>query len=367
MTTSPHYNLLVPRLDRTGPCNVAVDLGVAAAAAGWQVTLIYLSGPVAREDLTGIADVRRFKFVDFFKLHGVVHTHCLRPDIVGAVLRLNRRCVVLTTLHNYFLFDLSFDHSRWKVRLAWWAWRWAISRLHYRVCISQAMRRYYTRLIPALSFELAYNFRPGPLIESENQPASEPPHPANAWMQDQRRKSRLCLVYVGSLSKRKNLLALLDALAASSDLSLVLCGQGPMLITLEHSVAALDLTDRVFFAGQVADPQCIVIHADALVLASFAEGLPLVVIEAARVGVPAVLSNIAVHRELAALGLGLTFERHRFSNFANVARQAAAMSSAADKHNLKMAWQTHFAPEVGFARYARLLKLTHPVPEKRTP
>jgi glycosyltransferase involved in cell wall biosynthesis len=356
MTTSRHYTLLVPRLDRTGPCNVAVDVGTAAANAGWRVSLLYLSGSPLRADLQDFAQVRRFVLGDIFSLQGVVHTHCLRPDLLGALLALNRRCIVLTTLHNYFLFDLSFDHARWKVRVAWWAWRWAISRLSYRVCISKAMRRYYCRLIPERSFDLAYNFRPDVSLRPQAGPdiLSTQVHPAAAWMNDQRRRARLCLVYVGSLSQRKNLLGLLRALALAPDLSLVLCGQGPSKNALLHCVNTSSLQDRVLFAGQVQQPEDVVSNADALVLASFAEGLPLAVIEAARVGVPAVLSNIAVHRELAAMGLGLTFERHRFSDFAVVARQTATMASASGKSRLKDIWREHFSPEVGFAQYARL-------------
>jgi L-malate glycosyltransferase len=357
MITSRHYTLLVPRLDRTGPCNVAVDVGEAAALAGWHVTLLYLSGSPLRDDLRGFAEVRRFRLADAFRLKGVVHTHCLRPDLFGALLTLNRRCVVLTTLHNYFLYDLSFDHARWKVRLAWCGWRWAISRMHHRVCISQAMCRYYGRLIPHKKFDLAYNFRPELKSNAEavRHPLPMEAHSATVWMSNQRRQARLCLVYVGSLSLRKNLLGLLRALVRAPDLSLVLCGQGPLRNELERCVAALALDDRVFFAGQLQAPEHVLRQADALVLASFAEGLPLVVIEAARLGVPAILSNIAVHRELEALGLGLTFDRHGFSNFAAIARHAASKTSAEHKLRLRAAWRRHFAPEVGFAQYAQLL------------
>lgn len=351
MTTSRNYTLLVPRLDRTGPCNVAVDIGQAAAAAGWTVTLLFLSGDSRRDDLAGFAVVRRFRLSDVIRLRGVVHTHCLRPDLVGALLTWNRRCVVLTTLHNYFLIDLGFDHRRWQVRLAWFFWKHAIARMHRRVCISNAMRRYYRRLLPGQTFELAYNFRP-----SLGATAQETDADISRWMTSQRSAGRICLAYVGSLSQRKNLLALIQAIARSPELALVVCGQGPLRPALEQAIAAQHVSDRVALAGQVAQPAAVLAVADLLVLPSHAEGLPLVVIEAARLGVPSLLSNIAVHRELAVLGLGLTFDRHGFKDLSLKARQLANRATPAFRREVVALWQEHFSPEVGFARYQRLIE-----------
>ena len=219
MTTSRHYTLLVPRLDRTGPCNVAVDVGHAAVSAGWTVRLLFLSGVLGRDDVQGFAEVRRFRLSDLLHLDGVVHTHCLRPDLIGALLSFNRRCEVLTTLHNYFLIDLGFDHPRWRVRCAWFVWRWAIARHRHRVCISNAMRRYYRRLLPGQSFDRVYNFRPardGSLDAADSRTVH--------WIAAQRDASRTCLVYVGSLSRRKNLLPLIQALSSEPTLALMLCG-----------------------------------------------------------------------------------------------------------------------------------------------
>src|SRR5574340_385822 len=90
MTTSRRYTLIVPRVDHTGPCNVAVDLARAAAAAGWAVQILYLSGTPSRDVGDAAIPVRRVRFGDLFSLRGVLHTHCLRPDLLGALLRRHR-------------------------------------------------------------------------------------------------------------------------------------------------------------------------------------------------------------------------------------------------------------------------------------
>lgn len=362
MTTSRRYTLIVPRVDRTGPCNVAVDLARAAAAAGWSVQLLYLSGTPSRDVGDAAIPVRRVRIADLFSLRGVVHTHCLRPDLLGALLRLNRRCLVLTTLHNYFLFDLAFDHSRWKVRLAWWIWSRAIARLHHRVCISQAMRRYYRRLLPGSTFDLAYNFRTASV-------GAPPPLSATLkdWVSRQRSRGRIRITYVGSLSPRKNLLPLVRAVAAAPELALVLCGEGPLRPALEAAIAEHDAADRVVLAGQVARPDGVLAQVDMLVLPSLAEGLPLVVIEAASMGVPSLMSNICVHRELAALGLGTTFERHGFGRFREAAHRLAAQSSPAARERLVALWRQRFSPEPGFAAYERLFGAPTPRGSSDTP
>lgn len=350
MTTSRRYTLITPRLDRTGPCNVAVDIGRAALANGWQVSLLYLSEGPGRDDVQGFTEVRRFRWSDLLRTRGVVHTHCLRPDLMGWLLSWNRNCKTLTTLHNYFLIDLGFDHPQWQVRASWGLWRRAIAGLDHRVCISEAMCRYYRRVLPQLDFDLAYNFR------SELLSPPAPPAPDLAiWLTEQTALGRVKLAYVGGLVPRKNLLPLLDAISRAPELSLILCGQGPQMTELRTRAKALGLDDRVLFAGQVLNPESIVAACDILVLPSHAEGLPLVTIEAARVGRPCLLSNIAVHRELASLGLGETFDRHRFSDFRERALSIARAVSPQSQLALKKLWQERFSDTAGFAQYVRLL------------
>ncbi len=350
MTTSRRYTLVTPRVDNTGPCNVAVDIGRAAAAEGWQVTLLYLSGVVQRDDLTTFAEVRRWRLSDIWSIEGVVHTHCLRPDLVGWLHTWTSRCTVLTTLHNYFLFDLGFDHSPWRVRLAWALWSRALSRFDHRVCISAAMRRYYRRTLPKLQFDLAYNFRDEPATEVPDTPPA-----ITEWLKVQRVADRFVLAYVGSLSERKNVVALLSAVAQLPELALVLCGQGPLAQALRDEVSRSDLSVRVFLAGHVQNPSAIVSMSDLLVLPSHSEGLPLVVIEAAREGRRTLMSNIAVHRELAALGLGSTFDRYRFTDFRAKIHELVTVRGKSPDPNVIAIWRQRFSSTNGFKQYARLV------------
>lgn len=352
MTTLPTYNILVPRIDRTGPCNVAIDIGNEAASCGFRVQLLYLSpSSTARTDLGAFAEVRRFRVTDFFQLHGVLHTHCLRPDIIGGLISNLGRCKTITTLHNYFKIDLGFDHSPWKVKLSWLAWKWAIRQTDHVACISKSMLRYYAREIPSAKLKLAYNFRgyPEKLLSTLPKESSE-------WCLHQRQNGRIILAFVGGLNPRKNVARLLKAIESSPDLSLLCCGSGvEMEKLLEILKENPSLAERVLMVGQTQNPVAYITAADMLVLPSMAEGLPLVVIEAARAGRPCLLSNIAVHRELAALGLGRTFDRKRFLNFSEQARAIARSHTATSEKFLKNIWQSRFSPGAGFKPYRAMI------------
>ncbi|MGH9019670.1 MAG: glycosyltransferase family 4 protein [Acidimicrobiales bacterium] len=101
------------------------------------------------------------------------------------------------------------------------------------------------------------------------------------------------LLFVGSLIERKGPDVLIRALS-SVDLGCVFIGDGPMRASLERLAAREGVSDRVVFLGAV-DPSEVQRYyggAEALVLPSVSEGVPLVAVEALRAGTPVVASNL---------------------------------------------------------------------------
>lgn len=117
------------------------------------------------------------------------------------------------------------------------------------------------------------------------------------------------LVCVARLSVEKGHLILFEALAALRDegvnFSCTLVGDGPMRAELEARVAALDLSDRIIFAGAQPPAQVAGFYAaaDAAVLASFGEGIPLVLMEAMAHGRPVVSTRVGGIPELVEPGV----------------------------------------------------------------
>ncbi|MCB9655201.1 MAG: glycosyltransferase family 4 protein [Deltaproteobacteria bacterium] len=112
------------------------------------------------------------------------------------------------------------------------------------------------------------------------------------------------LVSVGRLSAQKGQLLLIEALAearkAGVDARLVLVGDGELRHEVEAKIEALNLKDRVTITGWVGEAEIrnYIRQSRALVLPSFAEGLPVVIMEALAMGRPVVSTVIAGIPEL---------------------------------------------------------------------
>jgi colanic acid/amylovoran biosynthesis glycosyltransferase len=112
------------------------------------------------------------------------------------------------------------------------------------------------------------------------------------------------LVCTGRMVSAKGHRILLEALAplvaSGIDLTCTLIGDGPERKSLEAMCVELGIAERVRFLGAMAHGPTLaeVAKADVFVLASFAEGLPVALMEAMALGVPCVSTTIAAIPEL---------------------------------------------------------------------
>jgi glycosyltransferase involved in cell wall biosynthesis len=115
---------------------------------------------------------------------------------------------------------------------------------------------------------------------------------------------RTHLVAIGRLAEQKGQLLLIDALAdavaAGADLTLALVGDGPMRPEIEARIAARGLASRVGLTGWLAEAgvRAELARAHALVMPSFAEGLPMVIMEAMAAARPVIATYVAGIPEL---------------------------------------------------------------------
>jgi colanic acid/amylovoran biosynthesis glycosyltransferase len=109
------------------------------------------------------------------------------------------------------------------------------------------------------------------------------------------------VVGIGRFVEQKGQLLLVEALARTeSDIHLVLIGDGELRGQIEARVAALGLRDRVTLTGWVDEVRVKdeLAAAHALVMPSFAEGLPMVVMEAMAAARPVIATYVAGTPEL---------------------------------------------------------------------
>jgi glycosyltransferase involved in cell wall biosynthesis len=134
-------------------------------------------------------------------------------------------------------------------------------------------------------------------IESELEPA------ANVQRKDiDAQTGDLLLINVGTLEHRKNQLGLLDLFgllyARQPRVKLVLVGDGPDREAIQHRIEALGLPGRVILLGRRTDVAELMKLADLYVHYSTVENCPMVILEAARAGLPWAAIPAAGIREL---------------------------------------------------------------------
>jgi glycosyltransferase involved in cell wall biosynthesis len=110
------------------------------------------------------------------------------------------------------------------------------------------------------------------------------------------------LLYAGRLTQQKNLkpmiTAIVLALHKNPDLNAYILGEGPQESDLRDWISQSKLKSRIHVVGYVSNLYPWYHHASVFVSMSDFEGSPNVVLEAASVGCPLVLSDIPEHRQV---------------------------------------------------------------------
>lgn len=136
-----------------------------------------------------------------------------------------------------------------------------------------------------------------------------PSRPPSAALPD-----RPQIICVARLSPEKGLFGLLDAIKLLEQrglvCDLVLVGDGPERSALESYSRQLNIGSRIVYSGRLDEQATLAAigDADLLVLPSFMEGLPVVLMEAMALGIPVIASHVAGIPELIEDGVsGLLF------------------------------------------------------------
>ena len=135
-----------------------------------------------------------------------------------------------------------------------------------------------------------------------------------AWPADiravPRPKKGFTLLYVGRLAPLKDCATLLQAVALTRshhpDVQLWIVGDGPLQLPLRKLTDELGLNDSVTFFGEQGDVSPFMLAADLFVSSSVTEGLPVSLLEAMSVGLPAVVTDVGGMGEIARLSGGVT-------------------------------------------------------------
>jgi glycosyltransferase involved in cell wall biosynthesis len=118
-------------------------------------------------------------------------------------------------------------------------------------------------------------------------------------------KNGFTLVYVGRLEPVKNHTLLFNAfraaLTAMPELRLWMVGDGSERKMLENLAAMLEITSQVKFWGQQLDVAPFYSAANAFIMSSTSEGLPISLLQAFSLGVPAIVTDVGGMAEVVRL------------------------------------------------------------------
>ncbi len=116
------------------------------------------------------------------------------------------------------------------------------------------------------------------------------------------------LLFVGRLAEVKDLPTMLRAFAIAVEreprLRLWIVGDGPVRSAMERLASELGLVDSVRFWGQRLDPAAFFAAAGAFVMSSVSEGLPMSLLQAMSVGLPAIVTDVGGMQEVVELSGG---------------------------------------------------------------
>ena len=230
--------------------------------------------------------------------------------------------------------------------------RWLLRRLHpgaaVVVGVSDAVVEdvHATVGVPRDRLRRLYN----PVPHRETGP-SGPPHP---WLRPDRPGT--ALTCVGAFRRAKGQDVLVDALAVlrrrgDTTTRVLFLGDGSGAQDVARRAAEAGVADAVHLAGYRDDPIAWVSRSDALVMPSRWDSFGLVAVEAARVGVPVVASDVPGLREVVPAHVpGMLVPPEDPSALAD------ALAAVASREPLAAADLADFEPAVVARRYAALLE-----------
>ncbi|MFC7218046.1 glycosyltransferase family 4 protein [Streptomyces polyrhachis] len=296
---TPYYPPHLGGLER-----VVSHLAAQQAAAGHDVRVLTTdigAGSAPRRDRGGPLRVRRHRAVE------VAHTP-LAPGLLGSLLRAPRGAVLHLHSAHAVLPELVALSALLKRRRF---------LLHFHLDVDASGR--FGRLLPAYKKHvfgrvlraaagvIVLNAAQGDFVHRAYRVARERIHlvpngVSSSYFRPVRPDPQhpLRLLYVGRLSVQKNVGRLLEAMSLlTRPVELRIVGDGELRPELEAQAARLGLAG-VEFAGPLFGDELVRAYAeaDAFVLASDKEGMPLVVLEAMAAALPVVATDVPGTREL---------------------------------------------------------------------
>jgi glycosyltransferase involved in cell wall biosynthesis len=294
----------------------------------YAVTVVYLDA----NDKCFSMDIEGIRFIDlktvkasrsFFKLHSL-----LKEEKPYAVFSTNDHINLLTGMVGFFLKgsiliarvsnnqEQMKEFTDYKSRFYNFFTRLFFTPFNFVVCQTNEMQQTMLKLhgINAKKIKVISN----PILQ-------QPLIKDNATTSAQKK-----IIVVVRLAKEKGLFRLIDIMKELPDnYTLSIVGEGPLLDSLNDYVSYRQLAHRITFLGKVNGISSYIIQHDVMVLSSFTEGFPNVVLEGLSVGIPVVSFRVDGIQEMIREGFnGFVAEQHNVTQLKELIIQACSRTWA---------------------------------------
>lgn len=164
------------------------------------------------------------------------------------------------------------------------------------------------------------------------------------------------LIIVARLAAVKGHIRLLEIMQSlPQNYHLTIVGDGPLKSDIEQKIVELNIADRVRMAGQVSEVTALIAQHDLMVLSSFTEGFPNVVIESLSVGTPVVAFEVGGLSHIITKDFnGYIVPQGDMQQFAN--RVIAACNKSWDAAAIKKDTENKFGINKVVAKYTELIR-----------
>jgi len=284
--------IIVPRLEECGPVKVIQSLvNSLYKIDGIQIMVFYLDKYVDNQIKMMVPierlDKKRFCFGDY----DIIHTNGIRPDLFAFI---NRQKIKyhISTIHNFVFEDLTFTYNKLISLIFGNLWLVLWGRADNLVCVSKAMKEYYSQWFPSTKLEVIYNG----IAEVDNSLTLDI-EIIEAINEIHSKKLKI-IGASGILTKRKGIDQILHLLAERKEFALVIIGKGKELANLQHLAEKLKISERCLFCGFRSYAVNYFRYFDFFIVPSISEGFGLVLIEAVQQKIPVICSDIKVFQEL---------------------------------------------------------------------
>ncbi len=294
----------------------------------------------------------------------VVHLHNPAPTLQAAAgARLSGAACVLTTRHS--LVSPPYDRSA-EIKFSLFAWCW----LDWVVGICEITCENLRHAPLARRSRIVRVYNGAAAIGNGAAAVGNGAAAVERVAVETGTEAEFRLLFVGRLAAVKDLPTLIRAVALAAPrvpgLALSVVGDGPARAELEQLTRSLGVADRISFFGQQLDTQKFFCAADALAMSSTSEGLPMSLLQAMSIGLPAVLTDVGGMREVLGLSGG-----GQLAPVGNAEAMAEAIVRLATEEALReecsrralAAYRAEFTLEQMNAAYMRLYRSGRRLPE----